>query len=173
MGTISGTATSNLWKLLKHFFSADEDPEEARAAKASSLANLLKAQCEECEQDSLVAAQSVEKESLTEQDLPKTFKPKTLKEKRLVSEDIFPNKCSLEEAQLYFPTSQHTMHQTRVPDDLVSEQIKLGGYKGCYPCQSKNCEYVAQTRGVLCSHIRRVHLRITLGCHFCPEKCWW
>ena len=168
MSTVSGTATSNLWKLLKHFFGADEDSEEARAAKASSLANH-----EECEQDSLVAAQSVEKESLTAQYLPKTPKPKTLKEKRLVSEDTFPNKCSLKEAQLYFPTSQHTMHQTGVPDDLVSEQIKLGGYKGCYPCQNKNCEFVAQTRGMLCSHIRRVHLRITLGCHFCPEKCWW
>ena len=65
------------------------------------------------------------------------------------------------------------MHQTGVPNDLVGERIKLGGYKGCYPCQSKDCEYVAQTRGVLCSHIRRVHLGITLGYCFCPEKCWW
>ena len=102
--------------------------------------NLLKAQHEERKQDSLVTAQSVEKESLTEQDPPKTTKPKTLKEKKLVSEDTFPNKCSLEEAQLFFPTSQHSMHQTRVPDNLVGERIKLGGYKGCYPCQSKDCE---------------------------------
>ena len=151
----------------------DDDPEETKAAEASSLANLLKAQCEEHEQDTLVAAQAVEKESLTEEDLSKAAKPKTLKEKKLVSEDTFPNKCSLEEAQLYFPTSQHTMHQTGVPDNLAAERIKLGGYKGCYPCLNKNCEYVAQTRGVLCSHIRRVHLGVALGCCFCPEKCWW
>ena len=43
LGTVSRTATSNLWKLPEHFFSVDEDPEEARAAEASSLANLLKA----------------------------------------------------------------------------------------------------------------------------------
>ena len=90
-----------------------------------------------------------------------------------MSEDTFPSECSLEEAQLYFPTIQHTMQQTGVPDSLVGERIKLGRYKGCYPCQSKDCEYVAQTRGVLCTHIRRVNLGVTLGCRFCPEKCWW
>ena len=26
LGTVSGTVTSNLWKLLKHFFGVDEDP---------------------------------------------------------------------------------------------------------------------------------------------------
>ena len=55
LGTVSRTTTSNLWKLLEHFFSVDEDPEEAKAAEASSLMKLLKAQCEECKQDSLVA----------------------------------------------------------------------------------------------------------------------
>ena len=77
---------------LEHFFGVDKDPVETKAAEASSLANLLKAQCEEHEQDTLVAVQAVEKEGLTEEDLSKAAKPKTLKEKKLVSKDTFPNK---------------------------------------------------------------------------------
>ena len=51
LGTISGTATSNLWKLLEHFFGIAKDPDEEKAAEASSLINLLKAQKEEQEQE--------------------------------------------------------------------------------------------------------------------------
>ena len=51
LGTILGTATSNLWKLLEHYFSGVEDPDEEKAAEASSLINLLKAQKEEREQE--------------------------------------------------------------------------------------------------------------------------
>ena len=51
--------------------------------------NLLKAQREEHEQDCLVTAQSVEKESLTEQDPPKTTKPKTLKERNWCLKTLF------------------------------------------------------------------------------------
>ena len=39
LGTISGTAMSNLWKLLEHFFGITEDPDEEKAAEASSLIN--------------------------------------------------------------------------------------------------------------------------------------
>ena len=28
----------------------------------------------------------------------------------------------------------------------------------------EKCDYVAQTQGVLCSHVHRVHLGIALGC---------
>ena len=43
LGTIFGTATSNLWKLLEHYFGIVEDPDKEKAAEASSLINLLKA----------------------------------------------------------------------------------------------------------------------------------
>ena len=65
------------------------------------------------------------------------------------------------------------MHQTGVPRNLIGERINLRGYKGCYPCLSDGCQYVAQTRGVLCSHARCVHLGIALRCRICPEKHWW
>ena len=31
----------------------------------------------------------------------------------------------------------------------------------------------AQSRGVVCTHVRRVHLGIALACRFCPNKVWW
>ena len=99
----------------------------------------------------------------------------TLKEQKqaIPTDDSYPNKCSLEEAQLFFPMNQDRMYQIGVPNNLTGERIKLGGYKGCYPCLSDGCQYVAQTRGVLCSHARHVHLGIALGCRMCPEKHWW
>ena len=179
LGTILGTATSNLWRLLEHFFGVAEDPDEEKAAEASSLMSLLKAQKEEYEQEEEAAKQSVSKGSETptpsssQQEESTTPKLKTLKEQKLKADDSFPSKCSLKEAQLFFPTGEGSMHQTGVSDNWIGERIKLGGYKGCYPCMGEKCNYVAQTRGVLCSHVHWVHLGIALGCRFCPEKCWW
>ena len=73
-------------------------------------------------------------------------------------DDNYPSKCSLEEAQLFFPTSLGGMHQTGVPNQWIGDRNKLGGYKGCYPCMGDKCDYIAQTQGVLCSHVHRVHL---------------
>ena len=188
LGTISGTTTTNLWKLLEHFFGVDKDPEETMAAEASFLANLLKAQREERERDRAATAEVIyqrkqqqeadstpsSSQQPIEQPTGAAKRKKTLKEKKTTkSDDDYPNKCSLAEAQLFFPTCLDTMHQTGVADSWIGERIKLGGYKGCYPCLGEICEYVAQTRAVLCSHVRRVHLRITIGCRLCPEKCWW
>ena len=177
LGTVSGSATSNLWKLLEHYFGVDEDPEETKVAEAASLAHLLKAQKEEREQDTAAARKAILK-SKADQEAPigaakrKASSSSTLRAKK-TGDDEFPNKCSLEEAQLYFPTNLDTMHQTGIPSFWIGDRIKLGGYKGCYPCQGSDCEYVAQTRGVLCTHIRRVHLGFALGCRLCPEKAWW
>ena len=47
LGTILGMATSNLWRLLEHFFGIAKEPDEEKAAEASLLISLLKAQKEE------------------------------------------------------------------------------------------------------------------------------
>ena len=36
-----------------------------------------------------------------------------------------------------------------------------------------DCDYVAQVKGIVYSHVCRVHLGVALGCRFCPEKSWW
>ena len=190
LGTVSGTATSNLWKCLEHFFGVDEDPKETQAAEASSLSHLLHLQCEEHKKDKAATMEAVQKGAVKSSEVPSSSQSgsepstasvgaakqkMTLKEQKqaVLTDDSYPNKCCLEEAQLFFPMNQDRMHQTGVPSNLTGERIKLGGYKGCYPCLSDGCQYVAQTRGVLCSHARHVHLGIALGCRMCPEKhCW-
>ena len=182
LGTVSGTATSNLWKLLESYFGVDEDPGEAQAAEAASLAHILRAQQQEREQDKVVSMQAILQRKADQEATPVSSsepvgaakRKKTLKEqKSSKSDDDHPNKCELAEAQLYFPTDLSTMHQTGVPDTWIGDRSKLSGYKGCYPCMGEECDYIAQTRGILCSHVRRVHLGIALGCRYCPEKCWW
>ena len=190
LGTVSGTVTSNLWKLLEHFFGVDEDPEETQAMEASSLSHLLCLQCKEHKKDKAAAMEAIQKGAVESSDIPSSSQPApdpptplteaakqktTLKEQKqlVLTEDSYPNKCSLEEAQLFFPMNEDQMHQTEVPDSLTGERIKLRGYKACYPCMSEGCQYVAQTRGILCSHARHVHLGITLGCRMCPEEHWW
>ena len=165
LGTVSGSATSNLWKLLEHFFGVDEDAVEEEAAEATLLASMIKSLCEEHNQDKVAEASSVPtgaEQELLQDSTPSSSqqtvtsgaakRKSTLKEKK-VTPDKYPNKCPLEEAQLFFPTDSDMMHQTGVPARLVGDRIKLGGYKGCYPCASGGCKYVAQTRGVLCDHI--------------------
>ena len=49
----------------------------------------------------------------------------------------------------------------------------ISPYKGLYTCNYGDCDYGAQARPVVCTHIRRVHLGITIGCRYCPTKCWW
>ena len=36
-----------------------------------------------------------------------------------------------------------------------------------------DCDYGAQVKGIVYSHVHRVHLGVTLGCRFCPKKSWW
>ena len=186
LGTVSGSATSNLWKLLEYYFGVDEDAAETKAAEAASLASLIKAQKAERDADRNVAMLQ-RKQDQEAVDAPASSttssesQPKgaakrkmTLQEQKAKpKEDSYPNKCDLVAAQLFFPTSTDTMHQTGVSNSWIGERLKLGGYKGCYPCMGVDCDYVTQTRAVLCSHVRRVHLGIALGCTFCPEKAWW
>ena len=99
-------------------------------------------------------------------------KPQTLQQIKAAKEK-YKTKCSLAEAELVYPSSFETKHQTGVEKELIGQREKLPGYKGAYECLYKDCEYAAQTRGVVCSHIRRTHLGRALGCLYCPQKAWW
>ena len=85
----------------------------------------------------------------------------------------YPSKCELQEAQLFSPTSSETMHQTGVDARYIGTREKLSGYKGIYCCLYSDCDYGAQVKGIVYSHIRQAHLGVALGCRFCPGKCWW
>ena len=108
--------------------------------------------------------------------VPEVEKPKTLREIRqnvsASSKRKYKTKCSVSEADLVYPTDEDSRHQTGVPDRYIGYRQKLSGYKGAYECLFDNCDYVAQTRGVVCSHLRRCHLGRALGCPYCPGKAW-
>ena len=65
------------------------------------------------------------------------------------------------------------MHQTGVDARYVGTRKKLLGYKGIYCCMFGDCDYGAQVKGIVYSHVHQVHLGVALGCRFCPQKSWW
>ena len=100
-------------------------------------------------------------------------RPKTLKQKKkITSVAKYPSKCTLAEAQLFFPTSDKTVYETGVDGKLIGLRENLPQYCGLYCCLFKGCDYGAQIRGTTLSHIHRVHLAHALGCRSCPEKSW-
>ena len=172
----------------------DEEPEEENLQDAASLAATLRARKQEQEHDksakslaitkSKVAAEEglVEEEEEEIEDMasmtssqftaPPSRTLSQIKESKKAMEK-YPSKCELREAQLFFPTSSETMHQTGVDARYIGTREKLSGYKGIYCCLFDDCDYAAQVKGIVYSHIRRVHLGVALGCRFCPEKSWW
>ena len=192
--TLSGTATTGFWTLLEGFFGVDEDPGLASLEDASSLAKALRLRRAEKEKDAQVASLSVPAENVADDpDKPETEEildsesttssqlaggacPKTLSQikKHQDKVDEYPKKCNIAEAQLFFPASEKTLHQTGVPSKYIGDREDVGPYKGAYHClYGEGCEYGAQSRGVVCTHVRRVHLGIALACRFCPNKVWW
>ena len=191
--TLSGTATTGLWSLLEGFFGVDEDPGLASLEDAASLAETLRLRCLEKEKDSKAASLSVPKESIADPEEPEVeeildsesttssqlfegARPKTLGQikKHHDKVDEYPNKCHISRAQLFFPSSHETVHQTGVPSKYIGEREDVGPYKGAYRCLfGEGCEYGAQSRGVVCTHVRRVHLGFALACKYCPNKVWW
>ena len=85
----------------------------------------------------------------------------------------YPTKCLLSEAQLFYPTSAESLHETGVDAKHIGSRENLSEYKGLYCCLYGNCEYGAQVRGNTYSHICRVHLGAAFGCRFCPTLAWW
>ena len=91
-----------------------------------------------------VSKSSVEKDELRDEeeeeedieDLASTTssiaKHKTLKQLKILTADQekYPSKCSLKEAELFFPTSASTLHDTGVDSKYIGTCEGLSGYKG-------------------------------------------
>ena len=186
--TIAGTAMTNLWQLLENFFGVNEEPEEEELQDATSLTAAICARKVEQEQETaakslavtksnVLAEEGVEEEEEEIEDTASTTSSQftappvhtlsQIKESKRAMEK-YPSKCELREAQLFFPTSSETMHQTGVDVHYIGTRQKLSGYKGIYFCLFGDCDYRAQVKGIVYSHICRVHLGVALGCRFCP-----
>ena len=159
--TLSGTATTGFWTLLEGFFRVDEDPGLASLEDAASLTEALRLRRAEKEKDAQVASLSVPAENVADDpdeseteeilDSASTMssqlaggaRPKTLSQikKQQDNVDEYPNKCNIGEAQLFFPASEKTLHQTGVPSKYIGNREDVGPYKGAYRClYGEGCE---------------------------------
>ena len=67
-------------------------------------------------------------------------KPKTLCQKRKTTSAKYPSKCTLAEAQLFFPTLDKTVHETGVDGKLIGSMENLPQYRDVYCCLFKGCD---------------------------------
>ena len=172
---------------MESFFGVEEDEAEAELKDAASMAAFVRANKEERARDAkskglAVIKEVVESEEVdvegdemeeTDSVVSTSSQPTKTRSRKGVQSKKYPTKCLLSEAQLFYPTSADSLHETGVDGKYIGSRENLSEYKGLYCCLFENCEYGAQVRGNTYSHIHRVHLGAAFGCHFCPTRAWW
>ena len=171
--------------MMENFFGVEEDEEEAKMEDATSFAAFIKQNKEEHVKEMQSKALSATKGSIEHEEIgdeeesesitstsSQASKPRTLTQMSKHKEK-YPTKCKLSEAQLFYPTSSKSLHETGIDGKYIGTRENLPGYKGLYCCLFGNCDYGAQVCGNTLSHIRCVHLGAAFGCRFCPELVWW
>ena len=171
--TLCGTATTDFWHLMENYFGANEDIDEAALDEAESLADVLKLKKQwsredvpsvtkstvEPDDDIIIPEEEDDRSStasnVTTKSVPSTTGSlQTLAQKKRATKDKFPNFCMLKEASLFYPTNEKSMHTTGINPAHISKRMKIGGYKGFYRCLfNKDCQYAAQTNGLIATHI--------------------
>ena len=152
---------------MDNFFSVDEDPSESLMEDAASMVAIMKAEQEKDKKAQALSVSKEEEEELldtasTTSSVASGARPKTLSQMKSQHAKIntYPNKCPIASAQLFFPTSQQDLHQTK----YIGHHEGIGPYKGLYTCNYGDCDYGAQAQPVVCTHIRREHLGIAIRC---------
>ena len=185
---LCGTATTNFLDIMESFFGVEEDEDEAKLDDAASMAAFVRANKEERARDAkskdfAISKEVIESEEVdveedemeeTESVVSTSSQPSRSQSRpKKAQSKKYPTKCRLSEAQLFYPTSADSLHETGVDAKYIGSRENLSEYKGLYCCLFGNCEYGAQVRGNTYSHIRRVHLGAAFGCRFCPAQAWW
>ena len=128
---LCGSASTNFLNLMENFYGIDE--EEGALEDAASFTAFVKQHREEREKEKASAKLSVSKGSVEKEELgdeeedeediedsasttSSVSKRKTLKQLKVSTADQekYPSKCNLKEAELFFPTSASTLHDTGV-----------------------------------------------------------
>ena len=188
---LCGTASTNFLNFMENFYGVDEEEEEGALEDAASFTAFVKQHSEEREKEKAILKLSVSKASVKRDELGEveeeediedsastttsTAKCNSLKQLKVsvADQEKYPSKCSLKEAELFFPTSTSTLHDTGVDAKYIGTREGLSGYKGLYCCLFEGCDFGAQVRANTLSHIRRVHLGHAVGCRYCPTRTWW
>ena len=142
--------------------------ERAKELQSKDLSSVTKGSVE---QEEVAEERDMEETESVDSTSSQPSKPHTLSQ--IKHKEKYPTKCKLSEAQLFYPTSAESLHETGVDGKFIGTRENLIGYRGLYCCLYGNCDYGAQVRGNTLSHIQRVHLRAAFGCRFCPELVWW
>ena len=130
---LCGSASTNFLNLMENFYGVDEEEEEGALEDAASFTAFVKQHREEREKEKASAKLSVSKGSVEKEELgddeedeediedsasttSSVSKRKTLKQLKVSTADQekYPSKCNLKEAELFFPTSASTLHDTDV-----------------------------------------------------------
>ena len=162
---LCGTAMTNFLDMMENFFGVEEDEEEAKMEDAASFATFIKQNKEERAKELQSKALSVTKGSIEHEEIgdeeesesvtstsSQASKPRTLSQMSKHKEK-YPMKCKLSEAQLFYPTSSESLHETGVDGKYIRTRENLPGYKGLYCCLFGNCDYGAQVCSNTLSHI--------------------
>ena len=182
---LCGTVTTTFLDMMENFFGVEEDEQEAKMEDAASFTAFIKQNKEEQAKELQSKAFSVTKGSVEHEEIgdeeesksitstsSQASKPHTLTQMSKHKEKYLM-KCKLSEAQLFYPTSSKSLHETDIDGKYIGTRENLPGYKGLYCYLFGNCNYGAQVCGNTLLHIRRVHLGAVFGCRFFPELAWW
>ena len=162
---LCGTATTNFLDMMENFFGVEEDEEEAKMEDAASFAAFIKQNKEERAKELQSKALSITKGSVEHEEIgdeeesksvastsSQASKPHTLSQMSKHKEK-YSTTCKLSEAQLFYPTSSESLHETGGDGKYIRTRENLPGYKGLYCCLFGNCDYGTQVCGNTVSHI--------------------
>ena len=162
---LCGTVTTYFLDMMENFFGVEEDEEEAKMEDAASFATFVKQNKEEFAKELQSKALSITKGTVEHKEIgdeeesesvastsSQASKPCTLSQMSKQKEK-YPTKCKLSEAQLFYPTSSESLHETGMDGKYIGTRENLPGYEGLYCCLFDNCDYGAQVRGNTLSHI--------------------
>ena len=133
---LCGTATTNFLDVMENFYGVDETEEEARIEDVASFAAFIKQNkkehAKELQSKNLsVTKGSVEHEEVGEErDVEETesvastsSQPSKLRTlSQIKHKEKYPTKCKLSEAQLFYPTSAESLHETGVDGKFIGNQ---------------------------------------------------
>ena len=84
-----------------------------------------------------------------------------------------PACISLAEASLAYPISKEKTSATGIPQKYLSKWLTaLSPKDSLYACTFEGCDRIFKQLTSVYNHLRRLHLRVTVGCYYCLGH-WW
>ena len=127
-------ATTNFLDMMENFFGVEKDKEEARMEDATSFAAFIKQNKEEHAKELQSKALSITKGSIEHEEIGDEEESESIastssqvSKPRILSQiskhkEKYPKKCKLSEAQLFYPTSSESLHETGIDGKYIGKK---------------------------------------------------